>query len=262
MVLGAQSPGRVGRRPFLSKGPAEGPFVVLMLGARSFSRQSGSSSRSRRTRSPSGGCVTKSAARPSLGERVRRVERLGRRRWPRTRRAPSPARAAAARPRGRAASRTARRRAGRPRTRASARAAGARTTAASGPSTKRSARWSAAADPRQLDDRTSRATTATVCTQHVAVPEVRELVRDDALELGRRRDAEQPDRDRERRAATGAAPGRQRPRVAVGEHVEPRLDHAGRAPRAARRSSAAPAPRRAASSRAPTIPITIRSAYQ
>src|SRR4029077_15287648 len=33
--------------------------------ARSFSRQSGSSSRSRRTRSPTGGCVTKSAARPS-----------------------------------------------------------------------------------------------------------------------------------------------------------------------------------------------------
>ena len=33
--------------------------------ARSFSRQSGSSSRSRRTRSPTGGCVTNSAARPT-----------------------------------------------------------------------------------------------------------------------------------------------------------------------------------------------------
>ena len=57
--------------------------------------------------------------------------------------------------------------------------------------------------------------------------EVRELVREDALELGRRRDAQQADRDRERRAAARAAPGRERPRVAVGEHVELRLDHAG-----------------------------------
>ena len=98
--------------------------------------------------------------------------------------------------------------------------------------------------------------------EHVAVAEVRELVRDDPLELGRRRDAEQPDRDRERRAAARAAARRERARVAVGEHVEPRLHDAAPAPRAARRveCSAGASPGR--SSRAPTIPITIRSAYQ
>ena len=47
--------------------------------ARSFSRHSGSSSRSRRTRSPSGGWVSKSAAEALVRERVRRVERLRRR---------------------------------------------------------------------------------------------------------------------------------------------------------------------------------------
>ena len=52
-------------------GQARQPLVVLSLldrerhAARSFSRQSGSSSRSRRTRSPTGGCVTNSAASPT-----------------------------------------------------------------------------------------------------------------------------------------------------------------------------------------------------
>ena len=126
MVLGEQSPGRVGRRPFSFTGPARGPLFGLGRRA-SFSRQSGSSARSRRTRSPSGGCVTKSAREPLLGERIRSYRAARSPGSPGRRRAPSPARAGAARRRARAASRRARPRSGRPRTRGSARARDART---------------------------------------------------------------------------------------------------------------------------------------
>src|SRR3954447_19567686 len=51
------------------RGKARGAFAVFGLldlhAARSFSRQAGSSSRNRRTRSPTGGWVTKSAPRPA-----------------------------------------------------------------------------------------------------------------------------------------------------------------------------------------------------
>src|SRR5439155_9287950 len=72
MVLGGQPPGRVGSRRFSSCDrcqtsvwhrrtfvrPRKGLLLVCRQdhAARSFSRQSGSSSRSRRTRSPTGGC--------------------------------------------------------------------------------------------------------------------------------------------------------------------------------------------------------------
>ena len=86
MVLGEQSPGRVGRRPFLPQtGPARGPSRfrrARLQAARSFSRQSGSSDRRRRTRSPTGGCVANSDARPSSANGFDRVERLGRRAEP------------------------------------------------------------------------------------------------------------------------------------------------------------------------------------
>ena len=54
----------------LLRQPGQALLVLGLLdcqrhAARSFSRQSGSSSRNRRTRSPTGGCVTNSAARPS-----------------------------------------------------------------------------------------------------------------------------------------------------------------------------------------------------
>src|SRR2546423_14537346 len=57
MVLGEQSPGRVGRRPFPWCLTPQGVrhLFCFRQAARSFSRQVGSSSRSRRTRSPSGG---------------------------------------------------------------------------------------------------------------------------------------------------------------------------------------------------------------
>ena len=69
MVLGGQPPGRVGRRGiFFSWAPqgahSHGPTARVQA-ARTFSRHAGSSCRSRRTRSPLGGCVTKSAASPS-----------------------------------------------------------------------------------------------------------------------------------------------------------------------------------------------------
>src|SRR5436190_23097871 len=64
MVLGGQPPGRVGRRRISLKGRFERPFAFFYA-ARSFSRQSGSSSRSRRRRSASGGCVTNIWTRPS-----------------------------------------------------------------------------------------------------------------------------------------------------------------------------------------------------
>ena len=56
--------------------------------------------------------------------------------------------------------------------------------------------------------------------------DVGELVRQHTFELGRRRDAQETDRDGQRRAAAGAATGRERAGIAVGEHVEPRLDDA------------------------------------
>ena len=88
-----------------------------------------------------------------------------------------------------------------------------------GPSTNRSARCrkppmreSSTIEPASTDrDRLD---------EDVAVAQVRDLVRDDALELGRRADAEQADRQRERGAAAGAAACRQRPRVAVAQDVE------------------------------------------
>src|SRR6187200_2835400 len=64
MVLGGQPPGRVGRRRLLGQRAAEKrPFAFHA--ARNLSRQSGSSSRSRRTRSATGGCVTNRPASPS-----------------------------------------------------------------------------------------------------------------------------------------------------------------------------------------------------
>ncbi len=72
---------------------------------------------------------------------------------------------------------------------------------------------------------------------------MRDLVRDDPFELCRGGNTEQTDRQRKATAAAGAASRRQRTRIAVREHVEPRLDHAGRSPTAARPSNAAPAPR-------------------
>ena len=130
MVLGGQPPGRVGRRRlFARKGAARaalfhGPRRPLRC-ARARARRV--EPRSRRTRSPTGGCVTKSAAEPVLRERVDREERLGRRAALELDELGRLLEPASARRRGRAASRRASPRAGRPRTRASARRAGGRT---------------------------------------------------------------------------------------------------------------------------------------
>ena len=258
MVLGEQSPGRVGRRPFLSKGPARG-----------LSRSSGRSEllaparveRAQPAYPLVEWWVRHEQRRESLVRRTDSSCRAARSPGsPRTGRAPSPARGAAARRRARAASRRARLRGGRPRTRASATGAGGRTPQR--PARSRRAATRCSAPPMRENS------TAVVGDDHrdrlhedVAVAEVGDLVRDDPLELCRRGDAEEPDRDREPAAAACAAAGRQGARVAVREDVEARLDDA--APASDSRStvecSAGASP--STSSRAPTIPITIRSAY-
>ena len=141
-----------------------------------------------------------------LGERVRRVERLGRRATPGTRRVPSPARAAAsasASPCGDSQSSAANRSASNSRFGESEQVderGGER------PEHEEERALEAAADARQLDHGAGDHHRERL-DEHVPVAEVRELVRDDALELGRRRDAEQARRDGERRAALRAASG-------------------------------------------------------
>src|SRR3954471_20878851 len=57
--------------------------------------------------------------------------------------------------------------------------------------------------------------------------QVSQLVRHDPLELRRGGNADEAYRQREPRSAAGAAPRRERTRITVAEHIEPRLDHAG-----------------------------------
>ena len=200
---------------FFATGSGDGArrrWPVAAQAARSFSRQSGSSVAQPPDALADRRMRDEERREALLGERVRRVERLGRRARLERDELHRPARAGAARRRGRAASRRARPRSGRPRTRASARAGGARTTRRAGRARTSSARWS---QPPIRDDSTTAAATIDRdrLDEHVAVPQMRELVRDDPLELGRRRDAEQPGRDRERRAA---AARRGRPRARAG----------------------------------------------
>ncbi len=142
---------------------------------------------------------------PLVGERIRRVDRLGGRAAPRSRRAPSPPRGARARRPARAASRRSRRRAGRRRTPASPRAAGARTPPRSGRARRGTRRWRKPPIARGLDDH-GRHDDRDRLDEDVAVAQMRELVRDDPLELGRRGDPEQADRQREPGAPAGASP--------------------------------------------------------
>ena len=193
--------------PIFFQGPAKGPFLGRLGRRASFSRQAGSSSRSRRTRSPSGGCVTKSAASPSSANGFDRVERLGRRA---RLEGDEPHRLLEPEQRvGEAVRRVAElgrvavglvlavrreQRGGR----TTPRAARARRGSRAG-SSRRSARSSMIA---------AATTAATVWVEDVAVAQVGDLVRDDPLELRGRRDAEQARRDRQRRAAPCAAAGR------------------------------------------------------
>ena len=118
-----------------------------------------------------------------------------------------------------------------------------------------------AADPRGLDDR-GRERRRHRLHEHVAVAEMRELVRDDSFELGRGGDREQPRGDRERRAPAGAAACRERPRIPVADQVEPWRRRRRRAAESARPSQWSAGASAGSSSRAPTMPIAIRSAYQ
>ena len=97
--------------------------------------------------------------------------------------------------------------------------------AATGPSTKRSDRSSQ--PPMRLSsiDRRSEDDDGRL-DRDVAVPDVRELVREHALELGRRTGRHEAGADRERRAR-GAASRRERARQAVGDEIEPRLHDPG-----------------------------------
>ncbi len=99
-------------------------------------------------------------------------------------------------------------------------------------------------DGRREDDRPR-------LKEDVTEPDMSELVRDDAFELGGRRDCEQPRRDRDRGATLRAASGAERAREAVLDQIEPGLDDAGadREP-VDRRSRRARAPRAARAARA------------
>ena len=97
--------------------------------------------------------------------------------------------------------------------------------------------------------------------QHVAVADVRELVREHALELGRGADRDEAARDRERRAARA----RGRPRTRAGTQSGSRYSFgvatpASAASRPTVECSAGASP--SGSSRAPTSPSTARSWYQ
>ena len=231
MVLGAQAPGRVGRRRLFCRrrAAASGLFVVLGRSRpRAASRASpGRASRSRRTRSATGGCVTNSAARPSLGERVDRVERLGRRarleldELRRLLEADQRVREAVRRVAELGGER------GRPRTRASARAAGGRTPRATGPSTKRNARWSKppirlTLDERRRDDHGRRSGRA---RRGCGRARARARARPRARPAGERR--EQPGADRERRAAAAPRPTTSARGKPSSSSVEPRLRDPG-----------------------------------
>ena len=223
--------------------------------ARSFSRQSGSSARSRGTRSPTRRVRHEQRGEALLGERIDRVERLGRRARRELDELARLLEPDAARPRARAASR---RSPAATRSAANSRFGDSRrwtNAAAIGPSTKSSARCEPAADAARLDERRGEHDDRRL-HEHVAVADVRELVREHALELGRRQ---------RRRASPvltasaeprGPRPADERARVAVRQQVEPRLRRRRRAQRAARPSSAAPGASPTGSSRAPTIPST------
>ena len=115
--------------------------------------------------------------------------------------------------------------------------------AAIGPSTASSAR-SNQPPIRDRSTSTTASMTAEVCVEHVAAADVRELVREHRLELGRRQRAEQSGRTERSRTRRTAA-GRERTRKAVGDQIELRRRRCGTSPRARRRSSAAADPRRA-----------------
>ena len=81
------------------------------------------------------------------------------------------------------------------------------------------------ADARELDER-GRDPDCRLLRDHVTSTNVRELVREHALQLRRRRGGEQAARHGDRRPARAAAGG-ERTRMAVAHHVQLRLDHFG-----------------------------------
>ena len=251
MVLGGQPPGRVGRRRLFRSRTSPPSARLASFGSlrpRAAFAPVGSSARRRRTRSPTGGCVTNSAARPFLGERVDRVERLGRRARRGTGTAPPSARAGSARRRGRAASRRSRR----PRRSAAnsrfVESSRWRNAAAIGPRNDEQRALEPAADAARCSIIIADRTTSGVCTSHVAVVDLRELVREHALELGRRSSAEQP--GARPRPPRHACRGRRRaPAGARRRAGRAAASGARRAPPAARPSSAPSAPRASGSSR-------------
>ena len=237
MVLGGQPPGRVGRRRFLlRREPRERLFLVVdaaasvrrrpsLAAAPRFAARRDRASRSRRTRSATGGWVTKSAARPRsrnglivnsgsvaglpakstssaacsrrdqrVGEPVRRVAEL--RREAVGRRTPASAR--------RAGGRTPRRPG---RARRGARARGSRRSG--------SPRASSAAS-----------TAAAVCTWTSCRRTCASSCARTPSSSAGVHAATQAGADGERRAAR-AAPGGERARQAVGDQIEPRLRDAG-----------------------------------
>ena len=209
MVLGAQAPGRVGRRRLSSRRAARqvAPSAFGAVSASVELRRRASfvaaSSRRRapaaaRTRSASGGCVRNMRVRPVVVERVDRVERLGRRAALRTRRAPPRDRAGAS---------------------ASARSCGSQTPAAIAVGRELALRREQqvrerrgdrreheeqrareeSADPARLDQR-RREQHGERLREDVAAADVRELVRDDASSSAGGATREQARRDGERGA--------------------------------------------------------------
>ena len=223
MVLGGQPPGRVGRRRIIFERPPCAAFRVSRPLC-SFSRQSGSSSRSRRTRSPTGGCVTNSFASPSSANGLivysGSVAGLA---WNETSSLACSRRSnASARPCGESQSAAASRSASNSRRGESSRCTN---EAAIGPSTYSSARDShpprretSSERPRKHDRRR--------LDQYVTVLHVRDLVGEQPVDLGGRRPAEHAGADGERRMHRAASRG-QHAREPVRDHVQPRLDHAG-----------------------------------
>ena len=195
------------------------------------SRQSGSRARRRAIRSPTGGCVAKSAASPLLVERVDRVERLGRRARAELdelvrllepqQRVGEAVRRLADRGRGAVGDELAPRREQQMHERGRERA-----------EHEQERTLEPAADPAQLDERGGD-DDGDRLHEHVPAGDVRELVREHAVELGGRGGREQALADGDRRAAAARA----RPRARAGARpaggrasvaARPRAPRAGR----------------------------------
>ena len=240
MVLGGQPPGRVGRRRFNFRNePAPSARASLVSGkvllARGAAARSGGaellapvrvSARRRCTRSLDRRVRHEQRGEARLLERVDRVERLGRRRATRTGRAPPSARGgcrASARPCGEPQKPAAVRSAANSRFVESIRW---RNAAEIGPRNMSSAR-SSQPPIRLMLDRHRRQDDERRLHGDVAVVDLRQLVREHALELRRRRARASRPRETATAAPRVPRPGRERPRMRVVEQVQPRLRDPG-----------------------------------